>query len=487
MCMHLLPKLKQIKKKTQAITNFKGLNERASIADNEFSDCCNITLSEYPALSVRDGREIYVEQQSGVNMWAKSVCKNMLVCDGSDIYYSFYDNTYGVYGAGNSLRTEKLPNADFIGVTLYNNQLFFLSKPDEDGSFTLTNYFYRGLVSGEESIDIPDTKIFDEYNEGENCHVGFMALGNRLIISYKNEIAISYHDDVSDWTTYQVEGVATASCAQRIHLMDDGYFTGCIKYRDYPIFFKENSMYILYGEYAPFSLSRIDMVGCPYPETIAVCNGALYFLSDIGVMEYTGGTPTLISENINLSPSSYIIQPSACADDRYYYISNYVFDTFTRTWAKTDPQQSSHSGTVSYETLISPQCCFEGHTYFLVSERRQEEGDAATYSYSIERTSPTSDADWSFTTKQFHEYQEGRKIISKIMIGFENESASELKIEVSLNKQDFQTAYIWDGMNDFVQQVPIILPPCDYFQLRVSGKGKMIIHYLKREYRVLGV
>lgn len=94
--------------------------------------------------------------------------------------------------------------------------------------------------------------------------------------------------------------------------------------------------------------------------------------------------------------------------------------------------------------------------------------------------------EWTFTTKLFHEYLAGKKLLSKIIIGFEKAGTQSLKIEVSLDKKEFSAVYEWDGTTDFVKEVPVIFPPSDTFQIRVSGKGQTLIHYLKRIYRILG-
>lgn len=482
--MYTLPKLQVLKTKTDTIAEFKGLNERAAIEDNELADCYNVSLENAPALSVRDGYEEYIAPEALGDMWVRSVRDHMIIKHNDVWKLSFFDRTTGLRRTEEISLSEDMP----IGFDLYNNELYFLLEPDADGTFYLKSFDFMYTIKPVGTVKthvITGTEVFNEY-DGKSP-VCFMAFGNRMIIAYKGEIAISFDDNISDWTTYKVEGYATEECAQRFQLLDDGDFISCVNYRDYPIFFKKNSMYILYGEYAPFSLSRIDSVGCPYPDTIAVCNGALYFLSKLGVMEYTGGTPKLISQNVNLSSVSSLNGHTACADNRYYYIANLAFDTYTRTWSKTfmdsaeiDPE------VVSSQLEYYPQCYFDNQVYFLITENVYDPGASQITYRSIVHTSEEQSCDWSFTTKQFHEYQAGKKIISRLVVGFENVGLSELKIEVSLDKGDFKTVYTWDGSKDFVKEVPVILPPCDYFQLRVSGTGKAYVHYIKRIYRVLG-
>ena len=87
--MCFLPKLNQIKKKTQTIATFRGLNERKSIADGEFSDCCNVSLEEYPAVSVMDGYEQYGDALEATGkIEAKSTQNDMVIWRGSSATWS---------------------------------------------------------------------------------------------------------------------------------------------------------------------------------------------------------------------------------------------------------------------------------------------------------------------------------------------------------------------------------------------------------------
>ena len=496
--MCFLPKLSPVQRNVQTISGFGGLNERAAIADNEFSDCYNISPEEYPALGVRDGYEHFdgFDLVNGFQMISAKSAGNIMITEKIDPLAATHevkayisDNTGAI--------TDKIiysgisEEYDFYGFCKYNNELAVLKASRESmGEAVPMIVVYKNGWSPEDNEYYDVSNILGTSAIGVNPTAGFMPFGSRLIIVKGNEIHISYDNDITSekWQKYDVNGETTAECAQEITLLDDGNFTGCINYRDYPIFFKENSMYILYGEYTPFSLSRIDMVGCPYSDTIAICNGALYFLSKSGVMEYTGGNLKLISQDLKPFANYSIYQRhTACADDRYYYIDDYIFDTYTRTWTKQKNSTSDGGSIYQEDFQLFPQCCFHGELYSTEQMSRSGGGESPVTTETLYRSDSGKAAEWSFTTKQFHEYEAGKKLVSRLAIGFENTSATEMKIEVSVDKGTFQTVYTWDGTVDFAKEVPVILPYCDYFQIRVSGKGKMIIHYIKRFYRVLGV
>lgn len=469
--MCFLPKLNQIKKKTQTIATFRGLNERKSIADGEFSDCCNVSLEEYHAVSVMDGYEQYGDALEATGkIEAKSTQNDMVIWRGSSATWSHLSKESTLH---EWLLDDQLPALTVVkDFSMYNGSLVAL------GQTGTIPYLYILSIESDNTTKYQGTDFATFFGGQIDRQPFLVPFGNRMIIVYKTEIHISFKDNITDYTTFKVEGTPTEECAQVIKSDADGDFTGCVNYRDYPIFFTENSMYMLLGEYAPFSLSRIDAIGCVCSKTIAICNGKLYFLSKLGVMEYDGGTPELISQNINLdvNSASYTQYQYACADNRYYYIGEYIYDTYTKTWSKQKIDGN----------YVCPQCYFNNQLYAMTYYWTDIPGESSYTVYTLYRKTKDTFSNWYFTTKQFHEYQEGKKIVSKLIIGFEKENTAALKIEVSLNKGTFQTVYTWDGTTDFVKEVPVLLPPCDYFQVRVSGTGKTIVHYIKREFRVLG-
>ncbi len=476
-----------------SIVEFKGLNEHASIDDNELSDCHNISMEEYPSLSSRCGYEVFDNFDLGSpsqGIKAYGIQGETMITDKYDNFAMTHDVSAYLARVGQEPDKKTIYSGtseeyDLYGCCNYNGVLTIFQGTRESMGMTVPKIVVYENWNSPQYIEL--TGLLGIGTIGVNNSF-LLSFGSRLIIVKENEIHISFDNDISadKWQEYQINGVGTAECAQEIQITDDGYFTGCINYRDYPVFFKENSMYILYGEYNPFSLSRIDTVGCICPKTIAICNGSLYFLSKLGVMEYNGGTPKLISQNINLdtSAAAYGIYDSACADNRYYYIGDYIFDTYSRTWGK---QMIPNPDTASGESVrIRPQCYFDSKVYvtgnLLVDVGGQSPYDMPT----LYRSDQDALTEWTFTTKLFHEYLAGKKLLSKIIIGFEKAGTQSLKIEVSLDKKEFSAVYEWDGTTDFVKEVPVIFPPSDTFQIRVSGKGQTLIHYLKRIYRILG-
>ena len=188
--MYQLPKLNIPKQKTDTIAEFKGLNQRASIADNELADCYNISLENYPALSVRDGYEVYIAPTSPNEiMRAKSVRGNMLVeRNGQQFQWSFIAKETGLCTASVDLSESDYP----IGMDLYNNQLFFLSTPEfgsfdgeseEDWNFCIYSYFWDdGVMLPCNVYLISNSNIFKEFDS--KIPTWFFGFGDRMLIGF---------------------------------------------------------------------------------------------------------------------------------------------------------------------------------------------------------------------------------------------------------------------------------------------------------------
>lgn len=487
--MYFLPKLQIPKQKIDTIAKFKGLNECVVIEDGELSDCFNISTKELPALNAVDGYSYFLEGPVPNGICRAHADSNVMITKnnesglGSVVYQCFVTTPSRDY----EVKIKQDAPFQVINYDFWGEKLAILAVEQNPNKL----YIHLYDISYEHRNDTKPTESYEitELVDSDFSHiVGIIAFGDRMILLERTIVHISYMNDLSKWTVFSEEGQYSAKAAQAIEILDDGNFTAGTNYRDYPIFFKKSSMYILYNEYNPFTVSRIDNVGCTSPDTLAECNGALYFLSDTGVMEYTGGTPRLISQDVDIQGDTDLNVDFhfACADNRFYYIDNYIYDTYERVWSKQRHLENytDEDGSINYRIL--PQCFFRNRIYITESRQTTGFGESPSHAETLYYFDADKLSDWSFTTKQFHEYQAGKKIVSKIAVGFEKDNATALKIELRLDKKPFQTVYTWNGTTDFMKEVPVILPPCDYFQLRISGTGKLIVHYIKRMYRILG-
>ncbi len=114
---------------------------------------------------------------------------------------------------------------------------------------------------------------------------------------------------------YKFEDLAGDSV--EIEIPSPGKFTGCIVYGDSLVYFKQNSMGVIYGDLPEnFSVGKeISGVGCIDIKSACVLGGILYFLSSHGFYAYSGGQPQNISRELN---TVYVSAKAFCHEGKYY-------------------------------------------------------------------------------------------------------------------------------------------------------------------------
>lgn len=166
--------------------------------------------------------------------------------------------------------------------------------------------------------------------------------GNRLWGVDENTIWASALGD--PLTFYNYDGLSTDSYA--VAVGSEGKFTGYCAYSSNVLFFKENALHKLLGsEPSEYRIYTYTVPGVQEgsADSLAVVNEVLYYKGTAGVYAYTGGAPTLSSENFGVRRFG-----SACAgtDGQNYCISMqdlddqtwglYVFDTLRGVWLRED-------------------------------------------------------------------------------------------------------------------------------------------------------
>lgn len=118
---------------------------------------------------------------------------------------------------------------------------------------------------------------------------------NRLWGAKGDTIWASALGDPLVW--YNFDTVDTASWS--LDVLSEGDFTGGCSFLGYPVFFKDNHIYKIYGSVpSDFSLAQSSDIGVApgSGRSLAIAGERLFYLSRVGVMMYTGALPQLISK-----------------------------------------------------------------------------------------------------------------------------------------------------------------------------------------------
>ena len=181
--------------------------------------------------------------------------------------------------------------------------------------------------------------------------------GKNLIGDTVNEIYTSELGNFGKWTAF--DGVSTDSFVASVG--SDGPFTGAIEYRGNPIFFKENCMHIVYGDYTgAFQIKTVNCRGVQRgcERSLAILNEKLYYKSKDGICVFDGSLPVDISEA--LGSVSYKDAAAGVLKDKYYISMRdsddkwhmFVYDSSKGIWHREDDTHAtcfcSHDGDLYY-------------------------------------------------------------------------------------------------------------------------------------------
>lgn len=396
---------------------FSGINKKEIINDNEISDGHNLSTDEIPAICPREPMEVI---KSLVKPNYLGVINNKLVyVDGTSFYY---DNQLK-----GTVSDTKKSIVDFNGyIVIFPDKKYYDYINNEFNSFTCPDIDYAVV----------------HYN--------------RIFGIKGSEIRASKLGDFKAWE--QFEGTQMDSWGTDVYSVGD--FTGTVSYQDHIVFYKENSMYELYG-YTPsqFKVLEVAKIGCIDNKSITETQGILFFASETGIFVYTGGFPTDISTNLNIKNLN---KASLIGNGNKVYISidgtTYIYDTNLKTflpYADLDVLYFAKDDMYVYALTT------DGEIYRLNS------GDEIV--------------EWSLTTKQFDDGVFNKKSIKAIRLKAIMETGSEMSIYVSRDNRPFiQVGQTIKFQNEYIKtkevKITIPLKRASYYQIKITGKGKSIIY-----------
>ncbi|MBQ8758215.1 MAG: hypothetical protein IJZ20_00810, partial [Clostridia bacterium] len=344
---------------------------------------------------------------------------------------------------------------DVVGDTIAFDDNGFVPADLEPGGVTLER-------------EVPDFDVVCEHN-------------NRIWGAGEDKI---YASSLGDPTNYNVyDGLASDSWT--VAVASPGKFTGCIGYSGNVIFFKEDMMYKVMGDYpSSFGMYPYNVAGVALgsEQSIVNINERLFYHSADGIYTYSGSLPQLVSYNFG---ARRFDSASAFAFGTKYYISMrgkdgfglFVYDTLRDIWLREDSSEVIGFAERGNEKLM---LCADGSLIQLDS------GDEAV--------------SWSVETCEFTEFIDNRKCYSRLLLRLDMESKSSVKVQIRRDRGRWETVYAENAENKmqnakyplnfsegeyrnyYTVNVPLRPIRCDRFSIRISGVGKVVIRSLVREF-----
>lgn len=301
--------------------------------------------------------------------------------------------------------------------------------------------------------------IIESENRLWGCRYGLDINGNIV-----NEIYASKLGDFKNWNTFA--GISTDSYAATVGT--DGQFTGAITHLGYPIFFKENCMHKVYGNYpANYQIQtthcRGVQRGCS--KSLAIVNEVLYYKARSAVCVYDGSLPVEISSALGEMTYSNAV---AGTIRNKYYISMmdangeyhlFVYDTKRGLWHRED------------NTHIIDFCPCRGELYYI------ESGDTKIKTILGSGTLDTSAINWAAESGVIGTDSPDKKYISRLDVRMLLTVGTRVYFYIEYDSCGrWEHLFTMTGTKLQSFAVPIRPRRCDHMRLRIEGDGEAKIY-----------
>ena len=301
--------------------------------------------------------------------------------------------------------------------------------------------------------------IVESKNRLWGCRYG-AALNGEVV----NEIYASKQGDFKNWNCFA--GISTDSYAATVGT--DGQFTGAITLNGYPIFFKENHMHKVYGDYpAQYRIQdtacRGVQKGCS--KSLAIVNEVLYYKSRSAVCAYDGSLPTEISSAFG--DEVYFNAVAGSLGNKYYISMSdsndvwhlFVYDTVRGMWHRED------------NTQVVDFCNCRGDLYFIDYADNQIKTVKGT------GVLETAEIEWEATTGVIGTDDPDKKYISRLDVRMSLKVGTRVYFYVEYDSTGkWEHLFTMTGMTLQSFTVPVRPKRCDHLRLRIEGTGEAKIY-----------
>lgn len=304
--------------------------------------------------------------------------------------------------------------------------------------------------------------IVESGNRLWGCRYGEDANGDVV-----NEIYASKLGDFKNWSCYM--GLSTdsyvASCGT------DGQFTGAITHLGYPLFFKENCVHKVYGNYpANFQIQDTACRGVQKgsEKSLAIVNETLFYKSRNAVCAYDGSLPAEVS--YVMGNEQYSDAVGGAHGNKYYITMKdvegkynlFVYDIIRSMWHKEDNLQADCF------------CSCRGEMYaisngkiitMLGSGTKGVEGNIV----------------WMAETGEIGISSPDMKYISRLTVRMSMETGAEVRFYAQYDfNEEWEQLVTIKGTSLRSFSLPIRPKRCDHMKLRIEGEGVARIHSITK-------
>ena len=303
--------------------------------------------------------------------------------------------------------------------------------------------------------------VIESENRLWGCRYGVAANGQVV-----NEIYASKLGDFKNWNSFM--GISTDSYAASCGT--DGQFTGAIAHLGYPLFFKENCVHKVYGNYpANFQIQTTACRGVQKDceRSLAIVNETLFYKAISGICAYDGSLPVEVSGA--LGNEAYSEAVGGSHGNKYYItmkdVANqyhlFVYDTGKRMWHKEDNIQATAFCSCSGELYAIA----DGKIITMLGSGTQEE----------------TLVEWMVQTGEIGITTPDMKYISRLTVRMTLDIGAEVRFYAQYDfMDDWEEVCVLEGTSLRSFSIPIRPRRCDHMKLRIEGVGNAKIYSITK-------
>lgn len=301
--------------------------------------------------------------------------------------------------------------------------------------------------------------VIESENRLWGCRYGVARNGEVV-----NEIYASKLGDFKNWNCFA--GISTDSYVASVGT--DGQFTGAITHLGYPLFFKENCIHKVYGNYpANYQIQTTNCRGVQKgsAKSLAMVNETLFYKSRSAVCAYDGSFPQEVSSA--LGDLTYGNAVAGALGNKYYISMQgadnqynlFVFDTAKGMWHREDDTQA-----VEF-------CNTRGELYFIDYKDNQIKTVLGSGDL-IEDSVP-----WEAVTGILGTDSPDKKYISRVDVRVSLDIGTRLSFFIEYDSSgDWEHVYTMEGTTLRTFAIPIRPKRCDHMRLKITGQGEAKIY-----------
>ena len=495
------PKLQKLRTVADVQTAFGGYRHTENVTEGEFYDCENLSPDAFPLLRVRSPRAVWhsvetdgegnaVSMESvrllpgeGVSA-AANVSDRLVLCTTGGILYD------GDYVAD---APELEAGAERTIVPFGRN---FFIVPDgiyvtvaDDGTATAT------------AVDCPRMDYAVEHNNRIwGCRFGTDGSG-----AFVNELYACKLGDPTAWEAF--DGISTDS--YRVSLGCSGVFTGICRLGGDVLFFKEDHIVRVSGDTpADFTVLTVPADGAEQGafRSLVNVNERVYYKSRAGITAFDGVTPSCVSEA--LGERRFADVCAGTVDGRYYFAGTdpagarkiYCYDPEKGLWYKEDDARGTRFFVYRKHCLY--MVCREARAgtgflpvnlyRFYIHDARRAPDACTIFRNESEpdhvcRYLPEDPVKWFAETGRLTARGPQSLLLRKLNIALRLEEGATFRVELKCDAQEeWQSVFFCDSAFTGAFTLPVRLPRCASYRLRLSGEGGCVIDSIARIYEKTG-